>query len=171
MIYLIDYNIFIQAQQDYYCFDLCPGFWDLMESKFAEGQVVSIKSVYHELQKQDDDVYSWIKNKKSFFQSIDDELTQKTFTEIVNYVYTEYSPRHRNSLPHIEKFLGAADPWIVAKAKSINATVVTHEVRDKNNGCRPKIPDICDHFEVPIIRTKEMLRNFQIKFILSQSSN
>ncbi|MGR6438810.1 DUF4411 family protein [Proteus mirabilis] len=30
MSYLIDANIFIQAQQDYYCFDLCPGFWEFM---------------------------------------------------------------------------------------------------------------------------------------------
>ncbi|HCQ8178241.1 TPA: DUF4411 family protein [Morganella morganii] len=168
MSYLIDANIFIQAQQDYYCFDLCPGFWQFMESKFRSGEVISIRNVYDELQKRDDKVCDWSNEIKHCFQSVDDHDTQKTFSEIANYVFTEYSPRHENSLPHIQKFLSVADPWIIAKAKTTNSIVVTHEVRNTTNGCRPKIPDICDYFNVKTIRTNELLRNFQVQFILSQ---
>ncbi|WP_140919054.1 DUF4411 family protein [Limnobaculum xujianqingii] len=168
MSYLIDANIFIQAQSDYYCFDLCPGFWDFMGSKFVDGQLISIRNVFDELQKRDDEVCTWSKNIKQFFQNVDDRETQRYFGDIANYVQKEYIPRHKNSLPHIQSFLSVADPWIIAKAKATDSIVVTHEVRDKNNGCKPKIPDICDYFNVKTIRTNELLRNFQVQFILSQ---
>ncbi|MCC8376727.1 DUF4411 domain-containing protein [Photorhabdus sp. HUG-39] len=169
MIYLIDSNVFIQAQNEYYCFDVCPGFWEFIERKFNEGQFISIKNVYHELAKQDDAVFAWVKDRKSFFQSVDDIDTQKNFSEIVNYVNEEYSPRHKNSRLHIQTFLNVADPWIVAKARTVHATVVSHEVRDKSKQSpKPKIPDVCDHFHVPTIRTSELLRSFQVKFILEQ---
>ncbi len=168
MSYLIDANIFIQAQQDYYCFDLCPGFWEFMGSKFMDGQLISIRNVFDELQKQDDEICTWSKGIMHCFQSVDDQETQMNFRAIANYVQQEYAPRHKNSLPHIQKFLSVADPWIIAKAKTTNATVVTHEVRDKNNGCKPKIPDICGYFNVKTIRTNELLRDFQVQFILSQ---
>ncbi|HEK0449960.1 TPA: DUF4411 family protein [Proteus mirabilis] len=170
MSYLIDANIFIQAQNDYYCFDLCPGFWEFMGSKFIDGQLISIRNVFDELQKRDDEICSWSKNIRHCFQSIDDQETQVHFRAIANYVQKEYTPRHKNSLPHIQNFLSVADPWIIAKAKAkaTNSIVVTHEIRDKNNSCKPKIPDICDYFNVKTIRTNELLRNFQVQFILSQ---
>ncbi|ASC73377.1 hypothetical protein XM38_043420 [Halomicronema hongdechloris C2206] len=33
MAYLLDTNIFIQAKNDYYGFDLCPGFWAWLEQQ------------------------------------------------------------------------------------------------------------------------------------------
>ncbi|HFD6683184.1 DUF4411 family protein [Providencia sp. PROV036] len=168
MSYLVDSNIFIQAQMDYYCFDLCPGFWEFLGEKFKEGKLISIKHVYDELQKQSDDVCNWSKQLRDLFQTVNDENTQKNFADIANYVQQEYSPRHARSHVHIHKFLSVADPWIIAKAKATNSIVVTHETRDANNSCKPKIPDICDYFNVKTIRTNEMLRDFQVQFTLSQ---
>ena len=39
MAYLLDTNIFIQAKNEYYGFDLCPGFWDWLERQNKVGQV------------------------------------------------------------------------------------------------------------------------------------
>ncbi|HDL7813590.1 DUF4411 family protein [Yersinia intermedia] len=166
MTYILDSNIFIQAQNDYYCLDVCPGFWDFLDNKFKAGEIVSITNVYDELKKKDDDVFSWVQSRKEFFGKTEDRDTQINYAEIANHVTKFYSKKQQNN-PHIKRFLDVADPWIIAKARSINAIVVSHEIRgkDKNNP-KPKIPEICDHFGITTIRTKELLRELQVKFIM-----
>lgn len=166
MTYIIDSNIFIEAQNTYYCFDVCPGFWDFLSQRFASGELISIRNVYDEIAHKDDDIFNWLKERKHFFGSIDDENTQRNFAEIVNYVQKEYSSRKYNN-PYIMPFLNAADPWLIAKAKTLSATLVTHEVGVNTQSSKPKIPDVCNKFGVTTIRTKELLRNLQVRFILT----
>nr|WP_154325071.1 DUF4411 family protein [Pantoea sp. 201603H] len=163
MTYIIDSNIFIQAQNDYYCMDICPGFWDFLSERFYSGELLSIKHVYDEIAHKDDPIYEWVKERRSFFSAVDDEATQRNFADIANYVQTEYELRKKNN-HNIAPFLSVADPWLIAKAKSLSATIVTHEVRAKGSP-KPKIPDICDQFGVSFIRTNELLRSLQIRFI------
>jgi len=77
--YLIDSNIFIQAQNEYYCMDICPGFWDFLSERFHSGELISIRQVYDEISHKDDPIYEWVKDKKSFFSTVDDEATQRNF--------------------------------------------------------------------------------------------
>ena len=164
MTYIIDSNIFIEAQNNYYCFDICPGFWDFLSERFHSGELISIRNVYDEIASKDDVIFDWLRDRKHYFGSVDDENTQKNFAAIANYVQKEYSSRKPNN-PNIASFLSVADPWLIAKAKTLSATLVTHEVRGGNGSFKPKIPDICDKFGVATIRTNELLRNLQIKFI------
>jgi hypothetical protein len=46
---LLDANVFIQAKNDYYGFDLAPGFWDWLDQENARGTVFSIERVGAEL--------------------------------------------------------------------------------------------------------------------------
>ncbi|WP_147198562.1 DUF4411 family protein [Pantoea sp. CCBC3-3-1] len=163
MTYIIDSNIFIQAQNEYYCMDICPGFWDFLSERFYSGELLSIKNVYDEIAHRDDPIYDWVKDRKIFFSAVDDEATQRNFADIAKYVQTEYGSRKKDN-HNIAPFLSVADPWLIAKAKSLSATIVTHEVRAKGSP-KPKIPDICDHFGVSFIRTNELLRSLQIRFI------
>jgi len=43
--YVLDSNIFIQAKNTYYGFDLCPGFWMGLLRKHDEKRVCSIDRV------------------------------------------------------------------------------------------------------------------------------
>jgi hypothetical protein len=44
-----------------------------------------------------------------------------------------------------------ADPFVVGTARLIDGiTVVTQERRRKGTTGRPRIPDACDHFNVPV---------------------
>lgn len=170
MNYLIDSNIFIQAQREYYCLDICPGFWDFLGRRLISGELASIQHVYKELTNTpDDDVAIWVKDYKQHFSTVDDEVTQKNFSAIVNYVNEEYS-RRRNNNPHIAGFLSVADPWLIAKAKTLQATLVTHEVRAPG-GHRPKIPDVCDKFGVATIRTSDMIRALSVRFIMEDNGH
>ncbi|EOS94743.1 DUF4411 family protein [Erwinia tracheiphila] len=164
MNYIIDSNIFIEAQNTYYCLGICPGFWDFLSERFITGELISIRHVYDEVAHKEDAIYEWISVRKHFFGSVDDVDTQKNFALIANYVQTEYESRKKNN-QNVPSFLSVADPWLVAKAKTLSATVVTHEVRAGAGSSKPKIPDICDKFGVNFIKTNELLRSLQIRFI------
>lgn len=65
MTYIIDSNIFIEAQNTYYCFDVCPGFWDFLSQRFASGELISIRNVYDEIAHKDDDIFNWLTGLKN----------------------------------------------------------------------------------------------------------
>ncbi|XBS69909.1 DUF4411 family protein [Acerihabitans sp. KWT182] len=169
MTYILDANIFIEAQNTYYCLDVCPGFWDFLGERFSTGELISIRNVYDEIAYKDEYIFDWLKDRKSFFGSVDDEQTQIYFGQVVNYVQKEYTSRKSNN-PNINIFLGGADPWLIAKAKALSATLVTHEIKAGLGSYKPKIPDVCENFGVSTIRTNDLLRSLQIRFILEKKA-
>ena len=66
------------------------------------------------------------------------------------------------------EFLSVADPLLVAYAKAHEYTVVTHEVFNPGQpGKRKiKIPAACHAFDVPYMRTFEMMRREGAAFVL-----
>jgi hypothetical protein len=162
MLYLLDSNIFIEAKNRYYGFDFCPAFWDFLDEEITNTTIITIQEVYTELSSGKDDLAQWIKERKdsSFFTSVDDEETQKEFAKIAQYVAENFSQEETN------KFLSVADPWLVAKAKVLGATIVTHEVIAPSNTKKVKIPNICAQFGVNYTNPFNMLRNLDAKFII-----
>jgi hypothetical protein len=63
-------------------------------------------------------------------------------------------------------FLSGADPFLVAYAQAHNHIVVSHEIDVKGERRKIKIPAVCRAFNVPYIRTFEMLRKENASFIL-----
>lgn len=153
--YLVDANIFIQAKNFYYAFEICPGFWDWLDQAVADDDVRSITKVYDELADGGDDLATWIKRRKGDgrFLGITDSQTQMTFAQIATAV-------HKGPWREAAKanFLAKADPWLVAKAKVVGATVVTHEKADANALRRVPLPSICAQFGVHTIDTWALLR-------------
>lgn len=162
MRYLLDSNTYIQAKNQYYGMDICPAYWDWLDKQFASGELGSIDMIGRELKDGNDELAQWAKDRPKHFVANDDEATQKVFTEIVTSVMNgSYNSGNRDN------FLAKADPWIIAKAKSIGATVVTHEAVVSSAKKVVKIPNICHEFEVPCISTFQLLRDLQAKFVLS----
>lgn len=56
MAYVLDSNVFIEAKNRYYAFDICPGFWDWLHAAHESGQVFSIEAVKQELTSRDDEL-------------------------------------------------------------------------------------------------------------------
>ncbi|AZS50676.1 DUF4411 family protein [Entomomonas moraniae] len=168
--YLIDSNIFIDAQNNYYRRQFCPAFWDFIDAQFEKGHFRSIISVYIELQKQDDNVAEWIKNRKSYFLPIDDETTQINFAAINSYVEDYYLPINPDrARKQINKFADGADPFLIAKALTLGAKIITHEKYIKDPKCfTPKIPTICKEFNVECVNLFDFLNNSENLFILNK---
>lgn len=160
MIYLLDSNIFIQAKNEYYGFDLCPGFWNWLEQKNQEGRVFSIDRVQAELSSFSDDLSRWATNRGSnFFLSLDQPAIQ-AMTAVSTWV--QNSP-HREDAKSV--FLSGADPFLIAYAKAHNHTVVSHEIYVESRR-KVKIPAVCRELHVPCVRTFEMLRQEGVSFVL-----
>jgi len=161
MIYCLDANTLIEAKNVHYAMDFCPAFWEMIELENEKGQIFSIDFIYQELVKGNDELATWTKKQKenNLFMETSDIETQMVYVEIVNYVNDNYSEKEAH------KFLDVADPWLIAKCKTIDATLVTKEVLALG-AKRVKIPNICEVFDVKYMPTHEMIRALGVKFIL-----
>jgi len=74
--YVLDTNVFIDAANAYYAFDLAPGYWDFLVRLFASQHAVSIKRVYDELGDagDDDPLKDWAKQYKQHFIAPDSRV-------------------------------------------------------------------------------------------------
>jgi len=160
--YILDTNVFIQAKNFYYGFDIVPAFWDWLDEKQENGQIASIKPVYDELLKGDDELSQWAKDRKDtgWFLSVDDCETQIRFSEVAQWTFDSDFTE-----PAKRDFLSVADSLLVAKALSIGATIVTHEsFYDPNIKRKIKIPNVCKSFSVSYINTFDLMRELGAKF-------
>lgn len=163
MIYLLDSNVFIQAKNLYYAPEICPGFWEWLDISVTRNNVRSIVQVYEELKAGNDELAEWIKERKDGERFLDttDRPTQTVFRDIAAVVENGRYTSHAKA-----QFLSGADPWLVAKAKTIGATIVTHEKYDRNAKKRVLLPNICDELKVPSTDIYTLLRSCEARFIL-----
>ncbi len=70
-VYLLDANTLIQAKNEYYGFDLCPGFWIWLGQMNTHKRVFSVKQVCDELERGNDDLAAWAAERKDAFFSPD----------------------------------------------------------------------------------------------------
>jgi uncharacterized protein DUF4411 len=158
-IYWLDSNVFIQAKQGPYAFDLAPGFWKHLEIHFMAGSIVCPLMVYTELCEFEDELKLWVqklqKGKTVFLTPC--EAAQKKFSEIANWVQATYRPAHAAS------FLSGADPWLVAQAAIHKGIIVTQESLVPINSHQAKIPNTCQRFSVQYIDLYTFLRKLKMK--------
>ena len=157
--YCLDANVFIQAKNGPYAFDIVPVFWDWLDRQIALGVLMCPEGVYAEVVKGDDDLADWMKERRRSGILIGaDLIVQAEFGKIADYVSTEFPQAYA------KKFLSGADPWVVAVAKAHGATVVTHEAMAGPNSHHPKIPNVCKAFGVPYVNCFQMLRELGARF-------
>ena len=157
--FCLDSNVFIEAKNGPYGFDIIPGFWKWIDDQSEKSILYSTKSVYNELVSGSDELSKWIKERKdsNLFKEPNNEI-QNIFTQIANYVVENYASQYS------EVFLSGADPWVIAHAKIYESTVVTREKFLSGKPKKIKIPNICQAFDVPYIDTFELLRKTGAQF-------
>ena len=162
--YLLDSNVFIQAKNHYYSFQICPGFWESLILENAEEMVFSIDRVKTELEKGNDELTQWVEDATSetFFKKTDSKAVIECFTKIMNWVQSE--PQYYDSSK--AEFAGSADPWLIAYAKSNDLVLVTHETFAADAKNKIPIPNVCVNFDVKFTRIFEMLETQETRFVL-----
>jgi hypothetical protein len=105
--YVLDANVFIQARQAHYGFDICPGFWQAMVQQHEAKRVISIDKIKTELLAGEDELSNWAKNSApaTFFKGTADQAVIDAFKDMVNWVQgqTQYYPDAK------DKFASVAD--------------------------------------------------------------
>ena len=161
MAYVIDANTLIQAKNEYYAFDICPGFWDWLDAASANGTVSSIEPIVDELRRGKDDLASWATARRgTFFQPLDGPAHAE-MTTVAAWVQ-----QHDFREDAKRVFLAGADPFLIAYARAHDLTVASHEVHVEGQKSKVKIPTVCQALGVPCVRTFAMLRDLEATFVL-----
>jgi hypothetical protein len=163
MAFVMDTNTFIQAKNEYYAFDLCPGFWDWIEQGLATGAILSIERVGRELEQGNDALAQWAQTRRgSFFKPLDGQ-TNTEMTRVSSWVQAgDFKDAAKR------KFLADADPFVIAYAMAHGHTVVSHELHVEGQRSKVKIPTVCRALQVPCVRTFDMLRQSGARFVLER---
>lgn len=164
--YLIDANVFIEAKNKYYHMAFCPGFWEWLLKGNESSSLYSIRNVRDELRHGHDELTEWADLHKDFFLTVSDEATQRNLAQIAAYIAREQTESEMKT-GAMDEFMRGADVWLIAKALSSGATIVTHEIL--NMECKRKflIPNICQHFNVPCTDTFSLLHELNAQFVLA----
>ena len=165
MTYLLDANTLIEAKNRYYRMTVCPAYWTWVQRSYGAGVVSSIEPVGVELRRGNDDLAEWAKNQTELFQPVADEATQLAFVHVAAHVASQAAVMKIGAL---EEFLDGADPWLIAKAMTMQGSViVTHEQFNPQLRRKYSIPNVCQHFGVAWIDTFELLSQTDARFVLA----
>lgn len=146
MKYCIDTSALMDAWVRWYPISLFPSLWQKMDALAGEGGLVSCEEVLRELERKEDQLLEWAKERKYMFLPLTDEVQEaarRVLEEFENLIDSRSGKSY-------------ADPFVIATAMITETIVVTGE---KGTGSlkRPKIPDVCRHFNVPYMTVPEMI--------------
>ena len=152
--YVLDTNVFIDAANAYYAFDLAPGYWDFLVQLFDSHHAVSVKSVFDELGEagDGDPLKDWARANKQHFVAPDSRVVA-CYQRVIAWAKNNYDS------PAVVEFQRVADSWIVAHALAHGWVVVTHEKSAPRSKRRIKIPDACVALGVECLNPFMMLRD------------
>lgn len=152
MTYCIDTSSFLDAWDRWYPIDVFPSFWQKLGQFIEHGVVISSEEVYTEIERKHDELFEWVKARRSMFVELSDDV-QDAVTTIMREFPQLVDARSGKSF---------ADPFVIATAMVNDATVVTGEAYGTET--RPKIPIVCDRFKVRHLQTVGLLRALGIAF-------
>lgn len=153
MIFCLDTSAWLDGWVRDYPEEVFPSLWEKLAECVASGQVRCSEEVYIELEKKDDGIHDWLKRHKQVVVPIDEEIQR-----IVAALLTEH-PR----LVDTFRQRSQADPFVIATAEALGATVVTGE-KPRGKLDIPKIPDVCEQRKIPCISFLQMLRELEWRF-------
>jgi hypothetical protein len=126
--------------------------WERIGALIKEGRFRASIEVYSELEKKDDELFSWCKDRKEqMFVEIDEEIQK-----IVARLMAAY-PR----LVDTVKGRSGADPFVIALAATVKPSmmVVTEEQPGKT-----KIPDVCSTEGIKYCGLADLIEHEDWKF-------
>jgi len=159
-IYVLDANVFIEAAQRYYAFDLAPGFWQALLEQAMNGRIQSIDRVRDEIEQGDDELKDWVNSDShNWFASTDRADVIKAYRKIMEWIQrsSQFSAAAK------AEFARVADGWLVAYAMVNGCVVVTHEQFSPEVKSRIPIPNVCQQFGVSYVNTFVMLRDIGVR--------
>ena len=165
--FLMDSNCFITPANLYYAFDIVPAFWKEIVKKDRLDRIVLLDLVKKEIDKGRGVLTDWVDNDLhcEVCNHNDAEIV-RAYSEVINYVFN--CGLYKQDAGREWSNNDVADAWLIAAAAAKGYCLVTFEARagglsSKTPSTRAKIPDVADHFNVPVVNLFEMMRLIGIK--------
>lgn len=137
--YVFDSNIFINLERKQ-PIDRYPSVWKKIGELMDNGTIISSREVYDEIMIGGDDLTKWVKERRNCFLPSNVAIQQEVRKILISHRGLVEGGKKKNS----------ADPFVIAVAKQQLCKVVTEEGRS-NNEKAPKIPDVCDAYDIECI--------------------
>lgn len=164
--YVLDADVFIDAKNRYYAFNLAPKFWSDLILFGSKGRIQSIDRIKKQLEDGNDELAKWVRNgnmAEAFVTSAENDVIA-AYREIGAWVQGNSQFVNAAKLT----FAGDPDGWLIAyvyakvKAKG-NYILVTLETPKMAKTVVP-IPNVCNAFGITYKNTFEMLLELGIRF-------
>src|SRR6266403_303961 len=153
MTYCVDTSAWIDGWARYYPPDVFPTLWTRLDELINAGDIVSSEEVYVELAKKSDELHDWIKDRKQMLVPLASDIQQRAVDLLAEYPRLVDTLRNRSM----------ADPFVIATAMVLGATVVTGEVLTGKMD-KPRIPDVCEAKDILWISFLQMIRELRLSF-------
>ena len=165
MHYILDTSFFV-VSRSYYP-ETFNTFWEKMNNAVSSNLISSVGEVKAELNRYGGEqkyLIEWLKQHNRIFTN-PTEKEQNNIREI--FGIEEFRSLVGNK--EILKGNPVADPFVIAKAMSVQGAVVTSEKpaeKDKTRKAQGplKIPDVCKHFNIPCLSPREFMEEQKWKF-------
>jgi hypothetical protein len=155
MLYLLDANVLINANRDYYSIVRVPEFWDWLQFNGESGYIKIPLEIYEEISDGNDDLSEWAKLPETKMAVLFQEEVDQAAVQWVTYQGYLLDPDDVD----IEKI--GRDPFLISYAgiDIPNRCIVTTEVsRPSKQGSNRHIPDVCHQLGIYWCDPFEMYR-------------
>ena len=160
MLYLLDANVLIDANRDYYPIARVPEFWDWLVHNGSAGFVKMPIEVYEEIEDGKDDLGVWARSIEVKRALLLDELAN---AELVSQVVDR---GYASDLADDEVAKLGRDPFLIAYAlydATVRCVVTTERSKPKRRRANRHVPDVCDDLDILWEDTFGFLRALDFK--------
>lgn len=155
MLYLLDANVLIEADRDYYPLDRVPEFWSWLRHEAVAGNLKVPPEMYEEVTAGNGALVEWLKQPTIKRDLL---LAEQPDPELVTQVVSiGYAP----DLTDIELDRIGRDPFLISYALTQPAArwVISNESsRPKAQRANRKVPDVCNAVHVECRNTFFLIR-------------
>lgn len=134
----------------YYYPERFPSLWDKFHALVYQNEIISVREVYNEINSREDALAKWAKEQKDLFFS-------PSTAEELGFVREIFKVRHFQAMVRSKERLKGtpvADPFVIARAKTLDSIVVTREVYKEHSA---QIPNVCKSFSIACINLEEFM--------------
>lgn len=156
MLYLLDANVLIDANRDYYPIERVPEFWGWLVHQGNNGHVKIPTEVYEEIKDGKDQLAEWTKQdevEKALL--LQEEVDVSLVSLVVNNGYAE-------DLTDDEVIKIGRDPFLIAyalKEKSKRIVVTTEASKPSRQRANRHVPDVCRDFGITSCNTFQFVKD------------
>ncbi|MEX2530780.1 MAG: DUF4411 family protein [Gemmatimonadota bacterium] len=139
MLYLLDANVLIDANRDYYPLERIPEFWEWLQYHGQRGTVSVPPEIFDELEAKKDALSEWLKSSNAKQALIFEEEPNPV---LVSRVVAAYAPDLSDD--EIEQL--GRDPFLIAYALAepdVRRVVTTETSKPSRIRANRHVPDVC----------------------------